>query len=63
MADQTAGESEPKNTPEELLLKIVLAGMLIHYEIPGMIDDKRLEQMLDAGKQIMYKSHKESNVR
>ena len=28
-----------------------------------MIDDKRLEHMLLAGKQILYKSHQESDVR
>ncbi|KAJ5495795.1 hypothetical protein N7539_000911 [Penicillium diatomitis] len=34
-----------------------------HYETRGMIDDKRLEHMLVAGKQILYKTHQESEVR
>jgi len=50
-------------TAPELLLKIVLAGTLTHYETRGLIDEKRLEHMLQAGKQILYKSHQESDVR
>lgn len=50
-------------TAPELLLKIVLAGTLSHYETRGLIDEKRLEHMLHAGKQILYKSHQESDVR
>lgn len=45
------------------MLKVILAGTLSHYETRGMIDDKRLEHMLSAGKQILYKSHQESDVR
>ncbi|KAL1960304.1 hypothetical protein VTO42DRAFT_8264 [Malbranchea cinnamomea] len=54
---------KPKCTPAELLLKVVLAGTLSHYETRGMIDDRRLEHMLLAGKQILYKTHQESDVR
>lgn len=54
---------KPKCTPAELLLKVVLTGTLSHYETRGMIDDKRLEHMLLAGKQILYKSHQEADVR
>lgn len=50
-------------TAPELLLKVVLVGTLSHYETRGMIDDNRLEHMLHAGKQILYKSHQESEVR
>src|SRR5271170_4488122 len=50
-------------TAPELLLKIVLAGTLSHYETRGLIDGERLEHMLHAGKQILYKSHQESDVR
>jgi palmitoyltransferase len=50
-------------TVPELLLRIVLAGTLSHYETRGLIDEKRLEHMLHAGKQILYKSHQESDVR
>jgi hypothetical protein len=50
-------------TAPELLLKVVLAGTLSHYETRGLIDEKRLEHMLHAGKQILYKSHQESDVR
>ena len=50
-------------TPPELLLKIVLTGTQTHYESRGLIDDKRLEHLLHAGKQILYKSHQESDVR
>jgi palmitoyltransferase len=56
-------ESRPPCTAPELLLKVVLVGTLSHYETRGMIDDKRLEHMLHAGKQILYKSHQESDVR
>ena len=45
------------------MLKVILAGTLSHYEARGMIDDKRLEHMLAAGKQILYKTHQESEVR
>ncbi|RMZ82243.1 hypothetical protein DV738_g1798, partial [Chaetothyriales sp. CBS 135597] len=50
-------------TPAELLLSLVLTGTQTHYEHPGVIDDKRLEHLLLAGKQILYKSHQESDVR
>nr|XP_001394239.2 essential cytoplasmic protein Ctr86 [Aspergillus niger CBS 513.88] len=63
MADRTAAEIKPKCTPAELMLKVILTGTLSHYETRGMIDDKRLEHMLSAGKQILYKTHQESDVR
>ena len=50
-------------TPAELLLGLVLTGTQSHYEHRGVIDDKRLEHLLLAGKQILYKSHQESDVR
>ncbi|KAJ5899451.1 hypothetical protein N7495_004195 [Penicillium taxi] len=56
-------DSKPLCTPAELMLKVVIAGTLSHYETRGMIDDKRLEHMLAAGKQILYKTHQESEVR
>lgn len=62
-ADHAADLNRPKCTPAELLLKVVLAGTLSHYETRGMVDDKRLEHMLLAGKQILYKSHQENDVR
>ena len=46
-----------------LLLQLVLTGSQTHYESRGLIDDKRLEHLLIAGKQILYKSHQESDVR
>lgn len=46
-----------------LLLQLVLAGTQSHYENRGLIDDKRLDHLLVAGKQILYKSHQESDVR
>ncbi|KAL1966970.1 hypothetical protein VTN77DRAFT_3714 [Rasamsonia byssochlamydoides] len=60
---QPPTEARPKCTPAELMLKVILAGTLSHYETRGMIDDKRLEHMLSAGKQILYKSHQEPDVR
>ncbi|EEP76370.1 conserved hypothetical protein [Uncinocarpus reesii 1704] len=62
-AEQSSNQDRTKCTAPELLLKVVLAGTLSHYETRGMIDDKRLEHMLLAGKQILYKSHQESDVR
>ncbi|KAJ5287452.1 hypothetical protein N7478_003138 [Penicillium angulare] len=56
-------DPKPLCTPAELMLKVILAGTLSHYETRGMIDDKRLEHMLAAGKQILYKTHQESEVR
>lgn len=56
-------DKKPLCTPAELMLKVILAGTLSHYETRGMIDDKRLEHMLAAGKQILYKTHQESEVR
>lgn len=61
MADKDA--TRTTCTAPELLLKVVLIGTLSHYETRGMIDDNRLEHMLHAGKQILYKSHQESDVR
>ncbi|KAE8151208.1 hypothetical protein BDV25DRAFT_128977 [Aspergillus avenaceus] len=61
--DWTSTDMKPKCTPAELMLKVVLTGTLSHYETRGMIDDKRLEHMLSAGKQILYKTHQESDVR
>ncbi|KAK2761757.1 copper transport protein [Arachnomyces sp. PD_36] len=63
MNDQSTSQGAQKCTPAELLLKVVLAGTLSHYETAGMIDDTRLEHMLLSGKQILYKSHQESDVR
>lgn len=63
MADRPGAEVKPKCTPTELLLKVILTGTFSHYETRGMIDDKRLEHMLSAGKQILYKTHQESDVR
>ena len=63
MADRPGAETKPKCTPAELMLKVILTGTLSHYETRGMIDDKRLEHMLSAGKQILYKTHQESDVR
>jgi hypothetical protein len=63
MADRPGAETKPKCTPAELLLKVILTGTFSHYETRGMIDDKRLEHMLSAGKQILYKTHQESDVR
>ncbi|KAI2794477.1 hypothetical protein POX_a01076 [Penicillium oxalicum] len=55
-------DNKPLCTPPELMLKVILAGTLSHYETRGMIDDKRLEHMLAAGKQILYKTHQESEL-
>lgn len=63
MADTGQSEPAPKATPAELMLKVILAGTLSHFETRGMIDDKRLEHLLSAGKQILYKTHQESDVR
>ena len=64
MADPAAGQdSRPRCTPAELMLKVVLTGTYAHYETRGMMDDKRLEHLLTAGKQILYKTHQESDVR
>ncbi|EXJ93168.1 hypothetical protein A1O3_01725 [Capronia epimyces CBS 606.96] len=46
-----------------IFLQLVLTGTQTHYESRGLIDDKRLEHLLIAGKQILYKSHQESDVR
>ena len=56
-------ERRPPVTAPELLLKIVLTGTQSHYESRGLIDEKRLDHLLHAGKQILYKSHQESDVR
>ena len=50
-------------TAPELLLKLVLTGTLAHFSNPSLVDDKRLEHLLQAGKQILYKSHQESETR
>lgn len=63
MTDRTGPDTKPKCTPAELMLKVILTGTLSHYETRGMVDDKRLEHMLSAGKQILYKTHQESDVR
>ncbi|KAJ5595104.1 uncharacterized protein N7459_001312 [Penicillium hispanicum] len=56
-------DARPRCTPAELLLKVILIGTLSHYETRGLIDDIRLEHMLAAGKQILYMTHQESEVR
>lgn len=63
MTEHNSGGNESKCTPAELLLKVVLAGTLSHYETRGMIDDKQLEQMLIAGKKIVLKTRHEMEVR
>ena len=63
MAGIPKQEERQKVTAPELLLKIVLSGTQTHYQYPGMIDEIRLEHMLHCGKQILYKSHQESDVR
>ena len=66
MASQVAQADSQERRPctaPELLLKIVLTGTLGHFESRGMIDEKRLERMLQAGKNVLYKSHQESDVR
>ena len=63
MAGVHGEEERRKVTAPELLLKIVLTGTQTHYEYPGMVDEIRLEHMLHCGKQILYKSHQESDVR
>ena len=50
-------------TVPELLLKLVLTGNLAHFSNPTLVDDKRLEHLLQAGKQVIYKSHQESETR
>ncbi|KAJ6161169.1 hypothetical protein N7470_004565 [Penicillium chermesinum] len=52
-----------RNLRDALGMSVILVGTLSHYETRGMIDDKRLEHMLAAGKQILYKTHQESEVR
>lgn len=63
MADKNGRQSHHKVTAPELLLKVVLAGTQAHYENRGMIDDTRLDHLRHAGKQILCKSHQESDVR
>ena len=63
MAGIPREEERQRVTAPELLLKIVLTGTQTHYEYPGMVDEIRLEHMLHCGKQILYKSHQESDVR
>ncbi|KIV92174.1 hypothetical protein PV10_06634 [Exophiala mesophila] len=47
-----------------LLLRMVLMGTQAHYEFQGrIIDEKRLDHLLVCGKQILFKSHQESDVR
>ena len=60
---QLMAERRAPVTAPELLLKVVLSGTQTHYESRGLIDDKRLEHLLHSGKQILYKSHQESEVR
>lgn len=63
MADGNGRPNSHKVTAPELLLKVVLAGTQAHYENQGMIDDTRLDHLRQAGKQILCKSHQESDVR
>ncbi|QGA14026.1 hypothetical protein EYB26_001678 [Talaromyces marneffei] len=62
-SDKPSMEPEQKCSPAELLLKVILAGTLSHYETRGMIDDKQLEQMLAAGKKIVSKTRNEMDTR
>lgn len=58
-----AGTPRKPVTAPELLLKIVLAGTQAYYANRSLIDEARLEAMLRAGKQILWKSHQEGDVR
>ena len=62
-SQQNGQNDAQKCSAPELLLKVVLVGTHVHYQSRGMIDEKRLDHMLHAGKQILYKSHQESDVR
>lgn len=62
-SEKPSMEAEQKCSPAELLLKVILAGTLSHYETRGMIDDKQLEQMLAAGKKIVSKTRNEMDTR
>lgn len=62
-SEKPSMEPEQKCSPAELLLKVILAGTLSHYETRGMIDDKQLEQMLAAGKKIVSKTRNEMDTR
>jgi hypothetical protein len=64
--DQQVADSQVEKrriTPMELLLKIVLVGTESHFENRGLLDETRMEHALQAGKQVLYKSHQESDVR
>ena len=59
-----SGQAQKRRvTPVELLLKIVLVGTQSHFETRGLLDEARMEHALQAGKQVLYQSHQESEVR
>jgi hypothetical protein len=62
-SERPSGENGQRCSPAELLLKVVLAGTLSHYETRGMVEEKQLESMLAAGKKIVSKTRNEMDVR
>ncbi|KAI9733969.1 MAG: copper transport protein [Cirrosporium novae-zelandiae] len=64
MADSSENQaSRPKCSAPELLLKLVLVGTQSHFEHPGLLDEKRMDHALQAGKQVMIKTQKQAEVR
>ncbi|KAI9672971.1 MAG: copper transport protein [Caeruleum heppii] len=49
--------------PHVVLLKVVLMGTQANFEYPGLLDDKRMDHAMQAGKEIMAYSQKKAEVR
>ena len=53
----------PKSNPYLMQLKIVLIMTLSHFETPDLLDEQRMEHAMEAGRQILLISQKQTEVR
>lgn len=59
----TQYEGRKPCTAVELLFKLVLTGWQGHYENRGIFDEKRMQHLKEASKQVLDKTQKEAEVR
>ncbi|KAI9878706.1 MAG: copper transport protein [Pleopsidium flavum] len=56
-------QQRPRCNPPEVMLKLVLLATHSHFETPGIFDEKRMANILHAGKKVMEKSQRDAEAR
>jgi len=56
-------QQRPRCNPPEVLLKLVLVATHSHFETPGILDEKRMANILHSGKKVMEKSQRDAEAR